>query len=161
MLPVSVASACRTLGCKPKSPASFAHILQNDAVRGVRCIRAFRCFLSDIGVPEYHVTALVWVQGMLEHDYNVHPSEVKWYWGGVDAPNSQGARVTIQLPENISLEAIAPNQSLNQMLVDGELDAIISPRAPLGFTEGTGKLVRLFEDYTSEEKGIIRKQEFS
>lgn len=105
-----------------------------------------------VGVPEYHVTALVWVRGMLQHEYGVHPSEISWYWGGVNTPKPQGARVNIQLPKDIRLEAIGSDQSLNRMLLSGELDAIISPREPVGFRETTGRIVRLFEDYVAEEK---------
>lgn len=123
-----------------------AGILKPEDLRGKR-----------IGVPEYHVTALVWVRGLLQYEYGIHPSEINWYWGGVDAPKKQGARVNIQLPADIRLEAIGSDQSLNQMLLNQELDVIISPRAPAGFANGTGLIARLFEDYAAAEKLYYEK----
>ncbi|WP_256761962.1 ABC transporter substrate-binding protein [Cohnella sp. WQ 127256] len=110
-----------------------------------------------IGVPEYHVTALVWVRGLLQYEYGIHPSELDWYWGGVDTPRRKPERVSIELPNDIRLTAIAPEQTLNQMLQDGQIDAIISPRAPAGFLQPSGKIVRLFEDYAAIEKQYFQK----
>jgi len=110
-----------------------------------------------IGVPEYHVTALVWVRGMLQHQYGIHPSEMEWFWGGVDAPRQKAERVSIELPAEIRLSAIGNEQSLNQMLLDRKIDAIISPRAPIGFLKGAGEIARLFEDYKAEEMNYYRE----
>ncbi|MFD0678546.1 MULTISPECIES: ABC transporter substrate-binding protein [unclassified Paenibacillus] len=110
-----------------------------------------------VGVPEYPVTALVWVRGLLQHEYGVHPSDMEWYWGGVDAPKRQGERVSIELPANIKLEAIGSAQTLNQMLLDKQIDAIISPRAPSAFVKGSSQVIRLFSDYVSAEKNYFQK----
>jgi 4,5-dihydroxyphthalate decarboxylase len=35
-----------------------------------------------VGVPEYQMTAAVWLRGVLQHEYGVHPREVHWRTGG-------------------------------------------------------------------------------
>ena len=35
-----------------------------------------------IGLPEYQITAVVWMRGMLQHEYGVKPSEIHWRNGG-------------------------------------------------------------------------------
>jgi 4,5-dihydroxyphthalate decarboxylase len=112
---------------------------------------------KKVGVPEYPVTALVWVRGLLQHEYGVHPSDMCWYWGGVDVPRRQVERVSVELPDDIKLEAIGSDQTLNQMLLDKQIDAIISPRAPSAFVKGTDQIVRLFADYVSDEKEYFQK----
>ena len=36
-----------------------------------------------IGTPEYQVTAVTWVRGILQDVYNVAPVDMHWRWGGL------------------------------------------------------------------------------
>src|SRR4029079_9538743 len=35
-----------------------------------------------VGVPKYHMTAAVWIRGILEDDYGVSPGDLEWVEGG-------------------------------------------------------------------------------
>lgn len=37
---------------------------------------------KTVGVPEYQMTALLWIRGILRTDYGVAPEEMTWYQGG-------------------------------------------------------------------------------
>lgn len=39
---------------------------------------------ARVGVPEYQMTAAVWVRGFLSDDYGVTPEELNWYTGGLE-----------------------------------------------------------------------------
>src|SRR5258708_2428273 len=39
-----------------------------------------------IGLPEYQITAVVWMRGLLQHEYGVSPSEIHWRNGRQEAP---------------------------------------------------------------------------
>jgi 4,5-dihydroxyphthalate decarboxylase len=39
-----------------------------------------------IGLPEYQITAVVWMRGLMQHEYGVHPSEIHWRSGGQEQP---------------------------------------------------------------------------
>ena len=35
-----------------------------------------------VGLPEYQITAVVWMRGMMQHEYGVKPTEIHWRSGG-------------------------------------------------------------------------------
>ena len=35
-----------------------------------------------IGVPEYQITAVVWMRGIMQHEYDVLPTGIHWRSGG-------------------------------------------------------------------------------
>jgi 4,5-dihydroxyphthalate decarboxylase len=84
-----------------------------------------------MGVPEYQMTAAVWIRGFLSDDYGVPPSDLRWYSGGLYQPGRE-EKLPINVP-GLNLTAIGPDQTLSDMLLDGELDAIMGPRPPRGF----------------------------
>ena len=45
-----------------------------------------------IGVPEYQITAVVWMRGMMQHEYGVKPSEIHWRSGGQEEAAVTSAR---------------------------------------------------------------------
>jgi 4,5-dihydroxyphthalate decarboxylase len=109
-----------------------------------------------IGVPEYQMTAALWIRGILQHEYGVAPHEVSWFSGGLDEPG-RIEKLPLNLPSNVSLQPIAAHQTLNQMLKEGELDALVTARPPSSFQEPRGSVKRLFEDYKSAEIAYYKK----
>ena len=60
---------------------------------------------KPIGLPEYQITANVWVRGILQDEYGVKPSDIKWRRGGLEEPG-RDERAPIKLPPEIDLKAI-------------------------------------------------------
>ena len=48
-----------------------------------------------IGVPEYQITANVWIRGILQDEHGVRPEEIGWRRGGVEEPDAASARPSI------------------------------------------------------------------
>lgn len=109
-----------------------------------------------VGVPEYGVTALTWVRAFLQHDYGLHPSQIRWFVGGEEQPGRQ-ERAPVQLPPEISIESIPPTETLNSMILSGQLDAIIAPRMPRPFKEGSPAIRRLFANPREVEEDYYRR----
>jgi len=102
---------------------------------------------KDVGIPEYQMTAALWIRGMLQHDYGVHTSDLRWYQGGLEEPGRQ-QMANLDLPEEIHLEHV-PDRSLSEMLDSGDIDALVTARSPSSFE--TGPVERLFPEYQAVE----------
>jgi len=109
-----------------------------------------------VGVPEYQITAAVWVRGTLQHEYGVSPKRIIWFTGGLEHPGRE-EKVSLSLPLSIRILQIPHDKNLSQMLDMGEIDALISPRPPSSYRGGKGDVKRLFEDFEKEEIRYYQK----
>ncbi len=107
-----------------------------------------------VGVPKYHMTAAVWVRGILEDEYGVAPKDCLWFEGG------EGARVKevdVTLPPEIRREAVPGDRHLGAMVAAGELDAFVGARRPAVFGAQAGGVRRLFPDFRRAERAYYEK----
>ncbi len=109
-----------------------------------------------VGLPEYQITAVVWLRGIFQDEYGVSPGDIKWRSGGEETPG-RVEKVELRLPPDIDLEPIPPDKTLSQMLDDGELDALFTARAPSSFKRGSPNVARLFENYREVEEQYYQK----
>lgn len=109
-----------------------------------------------IGVPEYQMTAPVWIRGILEDEYGVDASSPNYFTGGEEQPGRE-EKLKLDLPAKIKIQPIPSDKTLSQMLADGELDALHAPRIPSTFHSRPDAVRRLFDDPVAEEKAYYRK----
>ena len=109
-----------------------------------------------IGVAEYQLTANVWARGILEDDHGIKPSDIQWVRGGMDTPG-RPEKIAIELPADISLEPAPEGATLNQMLMDGEIDGFIGPRWPRCYADGYAHVGRLFSDSIGAAEEYYRR----
>jgi 4,5-dihydroxyphthalate decarboxylase len=98
-----------------------------------------------IGVPEYQLTANVWVRMFLEEDYGVRPRDVVWVRGGYEQPG-RVEKISLNLPDDVRLESVPEGATISGLLASGDIDAVIGPRAPSCFTNGHPHVDWLFAD---------------
>ena len=109
-----------------------------------------------MGIPEYSMTATVWMRGMLQHEYGVAPPDMEWYVGGLDMPGRE-ERIKVNLPENVHFNPIAEGETLSDMLAKGEIDALLTARAPASFFAKHPNVNRLWPDYKEVEIEYFKK----
>ena len=109
-----------------------------------------------IGVPEYQMTAPVWIRGILSDDYGVKVTDVEHLSGGEEEPG-RDEKLKLELPSFIRIKAIGPAQTLSQMIVDGGIDALVTARAPSTFASKPEAVKRLFPNYVELEKEYYRR----
>jgi 4,5-dihydroxyphthalate decarboxylase len=98
-----------------------------------------------IGVPEYQLTANIWVRLFLEEDYGVRPSDITWVRGGYEHPG-RIEKISLNLPANVVVENARAGVTISDLLANGELDAVMGPRAPSCFERGHPDVGYLFAD---------------
>jgi 4,5-dihydroxyphthalate decarboxylase len=109
-----------------------------------------------IGLPEYQITAVVWMRGMMQHEYGVLPTEIHWVSGGQE---QAGRKERTPLPpiEGLDLKPTPDGKTLVGMLEAGELDALFTARAPSTFLSGQSHIKRLFPDTRKAEQAYYKK----
>jgi 4,5-dihydroxyphthalate decarboxylase len=108
-----------------------------------------------IGVPEYQMTAPVWIRGILSDHYGVPVDSVTYHTGGEEEPG-RDEKIKLDLPPNIRVQPIGPSQTLSAMLASGEIDALHTARMPSTFAPG-GNVRRLFPDFKAVEQDYFRQ----
>ena len=104
-----------------------------------------------VGVPEYQVTAAVWIRGILAEHYGVPVASVRYRTGGLQRPG-RVAKISHPVQPGVEIGEIPPGATLDRMLAEGEIDAMYSPRTPRPFAEGDPRVRRLFPDARAEEE---------
>jgi 4,5-dihydroxyphthalate decarboxylase len=108
-----------------------------------------------VGTPEYQMTAGVWQRGILADDYQVPVESVHYLTGGIEQ-TGRSEKIELRLPASISVTPIGPDQTLSDMLLNGELDAIYSASQPSCF--GAAPHIRhLFPDFLAVEQDYYRR----
>ncbi|MFT8243717.1 hypothetical protein [Roseomonas sp. BN140053] len=103
-----------------------------------------------IGVKSFSVTAGLWMRGILEHEYGVPHRQVEWV-AELDED------VSFTPPEGLRLSRLPHDRSVEAMLAEGELDAVIHSDLIKPFVAGDPRVARLWPDYRAEEVRYYRK----
>ena len=104
-----------------------------------------------MGLGEFQQTATVWMRGMLQHEYGVDLDQIEWFtW----TPRS---RMELELPKRYKVTQLRPDQKPDQMLFNGELDAIMVPSLFPSLFNPPPHVRRLFEDFAESRSGVFQE----
>lgn len=76
-----------------------------------------------VGVPEYQLTSVVWVRGVLKEEHGLDWRDLEWF---VERrpEQSHGEAIGFVPPTGLRLHYLEPHQNLGDMLLAGEFDAL-------------------------------------
>jgi len=111
---------------------------------------------KKIGVPEYQMTAPVWIRGILQDEYGVDPAGCEYWSGGEEEPG-RDEKLALDLPAKFRVRPIGPEQILAKMIAEGELDAMHTARTPSTFHTQPDRVKRLFGNFVEVEKAYYLK----
>lgn len=124
------------------------YVNDNSDIQSAQDLRGRR-----IGVPEYQMTAALWVRGFLQHDFDVRPDEILWRTGGLEQAGRK-EKIVLDLPPSVDVKPIADDETLCLLARDKRIDAIVSAREPS--LNGRG-MRRLFPDLRAVEEDYFRR----
>ena len=108
-----------------------------------------------VGIPQWVQTAGVYLRGLLESDYDVDLTSIDWSQAGVNQAGRY-EHVPIELPDGIRYTAM-PDRTLNDMLLDGTIDAALTARPPRAADPSDGRVVRLIPDFEAVERDYLER----
>jgi len=96
------------------------------------------------GVPDYNMTAALWMRAMIEDLYQVRPQDVTWFVGRTaDQSHAVALGIDQDPPKDVPIKWTEGAGKLSEMLDRGEIDATFPAGEPM---TGTGNTRLLFSD---------------
>jgi len=91
---------------------------------------------ARVGVPNYAMTAAVWVRYVLQSEHGISPGQIMWTVGGLEDPSCT-ERIEFRAPAGVSITRLGERASLMDLLRSGDLDSVLTPSAPADLRRGT------------------------
>ncbi len=108
-----------------------------------------------VGIPEWSQTAGIYVRGFLMNQYGLRLQDIDWYQAGVNQAGRE-EKVELKLPDGVRITRVM-DTTLDAMLREGKLDAIITAHPPDSFKQNHPDIVRLFPDARRVEEAYWRE----
>ena len=102
------------------------------------------------GVKSWQVTAIMWMRGILEHEYGVPHKELEWF-AELDED------VDFTPPDDLRLTRLGDDKSVEKMIAEGELDVLLHSSLIKPLVDKDPRVARLFPDFKQEEVSYYQK----
>ena len=97
-----------------------------------------------VGLRNFQATANLWIRGILEHEYQLPHRSIQWF-------KQDEEEVEWTPPSGLNIQRVATGKNVEQMLVEGELDALIHPDVIQPILAKDQRVSRLFPAYRELE----------
>jgi 4,5-dihydroxyphthalate decarboxylase len=105
---------------------------------------------KKIGVKTLMTSAILWMRGILQHEYGVPLNSIEWV---AELDND----VEVHLSADLKFRKLPDGGSVEKMLADGELDAVFHSDIIKPLMAGDPRVARLFPDPKAEEMAYYQK----
>ncbi len=118
---------------------SYIFVNSNTGIRNPKDLEGKR-----VGLRTLQNTAGLWIRGMLQHYYQADIHKIQWI-------TQNREPVAAALASSFEPEQVPPGDSIDEMLVRGDLAAAIYPDILPSFSRGDKAVKRLFDNPMAEE----------
>ena len=103
-----------------------------------------------VGGTNFQPAGNVFMRGVLEEEYGVPHDSIHWF-------TERGEDIDFTPHKGLHIERIRDDQTLDDMLLNGELDARLEPEYPVPFLKGDPRCVQLFPDPKAVEIDYFKR----
>ena len=109
-----------------------------------------------VGTSQWGSTGLVFMRGMLQHDYGVAAQDMHWFMGGLNT-FVEPPLIALDLPKDDQARLSLGRTDARVDVRGGELDALLSLYIPRSFSQARRRIARLFPNYKEAEQDYYRR----
>jgi hypothetical protein len=107
----------------------------------------------------YGHDAGIWAKGALSDDFGVAANSMIHYVGGMDRTGTSPDWAPFDPPADVTIKRLSDEQGLDQMLANGEIDALFTAHVPPSARKNPDRVRRLFPDFENVERNYFRRRE--
>lgn len=108
---------------------------------------------KKVGLRNFQATANLWIRGILEHEHGVPHRSLNWL-------KQDDEEVDWTPPADLKIQRIPQGKSIDKMLVEGEIDALIHPELIQPILDKDKRVTRLFPNYRELEMDYYKRTGF-
>ena len=103
-----------------------------------------------VATPGYGMSSPTWIRGFLQDIHGVKPEDMHWIETTVSSDGGalQGDKFQYLLPDDFPLEKGPPGVDESEMIIAGDVDAIITAITPTAYLDGNPKVKKRRETET-------------
>lgn len=105
---------------------------------------------AKIGCPNLQAAAVVWASGILSDEFGIDVRDPTWV-------TDRAEDIDFAAPADLKLARAPSGTNILNMLLTGEIDAVITPQLPEPYLKGDPRITRLFPDYAERELNYYRR----
>ncbi|MBK19997.1 MAG: 4,5-dihydroxyphthalate decarboxylase [Rhodospirillaceae bacterium] len=103
-----------------------------------------------MGVKQFQSSAQLWMRGILEHEYGVPHRSMEFF-------SELDESIEFDPPDDLKLTRLPNDKSVEMMLAEGELDAVLHPDLIKPLVEKDPRVGRLFPNFKEEEIAFFER----
>ena len=111
---------------------------------------------KKVCVSAYSQSSLVWIRGILEHEYGVKPSDMQWVISSKASEGKASKNESVR-PKGVPTEDGPAGKDESELLVEGAVDAVFAAKEPQAYIDGNPIVKRLFPDSRATEHAYFEK----
>lgn len=103
------------------------------------------------------MTAAIFINGLLHHEFGVDLSKIHWVQGAMNERGAHGSPTVLPLLKNISIVNNTERKTLGELLAEGKIDATLGTSLP-DEIRSNPDIVRLFPNFVDVDKDVYKRK---
>ncbi len=109
-----------------------------------------------VGVPLLTMTAAIYINGLLQHEYGVDLRKIRWVQGAMNTGGAHGSPTVLPLLNPMPIEQNSSNKSMSDLIEERAVDATLGTSLPEAIRTNPD-IARLFPNYVELEKEFYKR----